>query len=32
MRASVTSSLSFSDCRVPAENLLPERQGTEIRR
>jgi glutaryl-CoA dehydrogenase len=27
MRASVTSSLSFSDCRVPAANLLPEAKG-----
>ena len=27
MRASVTSSLSFSDCRVPAENMLPGAQG-----
>jgi glutaryl-CoA dehydrogenase len=27
MRASVTSSLSFSDCRVPAENLLPGAKG-----
>jgi glutaryl-CoA dehydrogenase len=27
MRASVTSSLSFSDCRVPAENALPGAVG-----
>jgi glutaryl-CoA dehydrogenase len=27
MRASVTSSLSFSDCRIPAENLLPGAKG-----
>jgi glutaryl-CoA dehydrogenase len=27
MRASVTSSLSFSDCRVPEENLLPGARG-----
>jgi glutaryl-CoA dehydrogenase len=27
MRASVTSSLSFSDCRVPAANMLPGVQG-----
>jgi glutaryl-CoA dehydrogenase len=27
MRASVTSSLSFSDCRVPAENVLPGAKG-----
>jgi glutaryl-CoA dehydrogenase len=27
MRASVTSSLSFSDCRVPAANMLPEARG-----
>jgi glutaryl-CoA dehydrogenase len=27
MRASVTSSLSFTDCRVPAENALPGAQG-----
>src|SRR6202171_2675394 len=27
MRASVTSSLSFSDCRVPASSLLPEVTG-----
>jgi glutaryl-CoA dehydrogenase len=27
MRASVTSSLSFSDCRIPAENMLPGAQG-----
>jgi glutaryl-CoA dehydrogenase len=27
MRASVTSSLSFSNCRVPGENLLPEAKG-----
>jgi len=27
MRASVTSSLSFADCRVPAENALPGAQG-----
>lgn len=27
MRASVTSSLSFSDCRIPAENQLPEANG-----
>lgn len=27
MRASVTSSLSFSDCRIPAENQLPEATG-----
>lgn len=27
MRASVTSSLSLSDCRIPAENQLPEAQG-----
>jgi glutaryl-CoA dehydrogenase len=27
MRASVTSSLSFSDCRVPAANMLPDVKG-----
>ncbi|HOK48430.1 MAG TPA: acyl-CoA dehydrogenase family protein, partial [Bryobacteraceae bacterium] len=27
MRASVTSSLSFSDCRIPAENQLPGAKG-----
>jgi len=27
MRASVTSSLAFDDCRIPAENLLPGAQG-----
>jgi glutaryl-CoA dehydrogenase len=27
MRASVTSSLSFADCRIPADNLLPEAKG-----
>ncbi|MDQ6760258.1 MAG: acyl-CoA dehydrogenase family protein [Acidobacteriota bacterium] len=27
MRASVTASLSFSDCRVPAENMLPGAKG-----
>ncbi len=27
MRASVTSSLSFSDCRVPASAMLPEAKG-----
>jgi glutaryl-CoA dehydrogenase len=27
MRASVTSSLAFSDCRIPAENLLPCAKG-----
>jgi glutaryl-CoA dehydrogenase len=27
MRASVTSILSFSDCRIPAANLLPEAHG-----
>jgi len=27
MRASVTSSLSFADCRIPAENLLPGATG-----
>ena len=27
MRASVTSSLSFSDCRIPGENLLPGAKG-----
>jgi glutaryl-CoA dehydrogenase len=27
MRASVTSSLSFSDCRIPAENVLPGAKG-----
>jgi glutaryl-CoA dehydrogenase len=27
MRASVTSSLSFSDCRVPLENMLPGAKG-----
>lgn len=27
MRASVTSSLSLSDCRIPAENQLPEARG-----
>lgn len=27
MRASVTSSLAFSDCRIPAENLLPGAKG-----
>ena len=27
MRASVTSSLSFSDCRVPASNVLPKAKG-----
>ena len=27
MRASVTSSLAFSDCRVPAANLLPHAKG-----
>lgn len=27
MRASVTSSLSFSDCRIPAENILPGAKG-----
>jgi glutaryl-CoA dehydrogenase len=27
LRASVTSSLSFSDCKVPAENLLPGVEG-----
>jgi glutaryl-CoA dehydrogenase len=27
MRASVTSSLSFSDCRIPGENMLPNVRG-----
>jgi glutaryl-CoA dehydrogenase len=27
MRASVTSSLAFSDCRIPAENMLPCAKG-----
>jgi glutaryl-CoA dehydrogenase len=27
MRASVTSSLSFTDCRIPAENVLPGAKG-----
>jgi glutaryl-CoA dehydrogenase len=27
MRASVTSSLSFSDCRIPAANMLPKAKG-----
>lgn len=27
MRASVTSSLAFSDCRIPAENVLPAAKG-----
>jgi glutaryl-CoA dehydrogenase len=27
MRASVTSSLSFSDCRIPASNMLPGAKG-----
>jgi glutaryl-CoA dehydrogenase len=27
MRASVTSSLSFSDCRIPGENMLPGAKG-----
>jgi glutaryl-CoA dehydrogenase len=27
MRVSVTSSLSFSDCRVPASNMLPDAKG-----
>src|SRR5262245_30657083 len=27
MRASVTSSLSFSDCRIPAEDALPQAKG-----
>jgi glutaryl-CoA dehydrogenase len=27
MRASVTSSLSFSDCRIPADNMLPGVKG-----
>jgi len=27
MRASITASLSFSDCRIPKENLLPEASG-----
>jgi glutaryl-CoA dehydrogenase len=27
MRASVTSSLAFSDCRIPEENQLPEAKG-----
>jgi glutaryl-CoA dehydrogenase len=27
MRASVTSSLSFSDCRIPASGVLPEARG-----
>ena len=27
MRASVTSELSFQDCRIPAENLLPKGDG-----
>jgi glutaryl-CoA dehydrogenase len=27
MRASVTSSLSFSDCRVPGSNMLPDARG-----
>ncbi len=27
MRASVTSSLAFSDCKVPAENMLPGAKG-----
>ena len=27
MRASVTSELSFQDCRIPAENLLPKTDG-----
>lgn len=27
MRASVTSSLSFSDCRIPAANALPQAKG-----
>jgi glutaryl-CoA dehydrogenase len=27
MRASVTSSLSFSDCRIPGENMLPAAKG-----
>jgi glutaryl-CoA dehydrogenase len=27
LRASVTSELSFQDCRIPADNLLPEAEG-----
>jgi glutaryl-CoA dehydrogenase len=27
LRASVTSELSFQDCRIPAENLLPDAEG-----
>jgi glutaryl-CoA dehydrogenase len=27
LRASITSSLSFSDCRIPADNILPGAQG-----
>ena len=27
MRASITSELSFQDCRIPAENLLPRAEG-----
>ncbi|MEO8659022.1 MAG: acyl-CoA dehydrogenase family protein [Bryobacteraceae bacterium] len=27
MRASVTSSLAFNDCRIPAENMLPHGKG-----
>ncbi len=27
LRASVTSELGFTDCRIPAENLLPEAEG-----
>src|SRR5205085_2151678 len=27
MRASVTSSLSFADCRIPASHMLPEVKG-----
>ncbi|MBI4737514.1 MAG: acyl-CoA dehydrogenase family protein [candidate division NC10 bacterium] len=27
MRASVTSELSFQDCRIPADNLLPKSEG-----
>jgi glutaryl-CoA dehydrogenase len=29
LRASVTSELGFQDCRIPAENLLPETEGVK---
>jgi len=31
LRASVTSGLSFSDCEIPAENLLPTWSDLKVR-